>query len=63
MLLLSAFFGELLTSFDPKTEAMNVCCESDLQTTLHFHFTDKIQKTHVNVYYTDNYKPFDKSVF
>lgn len=29
MLLLSDFFGELLTSFDPKTEAMKVCHESD----------------------------------
>lgn len=29
MLVLSAFFGELLTSFDPETEAMKVCHKSD----------------------------------
>lgn len=29
MLLLSAFFGEVLTSSDPKTELMKVCHESD----------------------------------
>lgn len=70
MLLLSAFFffvSDLVKKFWSRNRSDESLPWIRLWTTTsitsHFAFTYKIHYAHVSVYYIDDYKPFDKSVF